>query len=324
MVNQTNGRLNPYTLRKRYSTTTERLGNNVKNFTIPVSFGNIAGKAWGKETGYPVLALHGWLDNCGTFDNLFPLLSDKLYIVAIDAPGHGMSSHKAPGSFYSDISMIIDFKKVIDFLGWQNFSIIAHSMGGSMALMFAGLFPEIIQKLAVVEIVKPSSRDLSFFPGETIKVIKNLLEIEKKLFQSPPVYTPEEAAKKLQESMFNEVTLESARIMSKRGTRPSDCGKGVVFSRDMRCKTMEEFSRRSHDYVRQFMSAVKCELLMIMAKNTNPIYTPFTIDVIDSFYDIYRKNTKKFILEHVDGNHFVHLNNPERIAPFINQFFSDV
>lgn len=309
-----------------YSTANSKcLGTSqVENITIPVTFGNIEAKAWGKKTSYPVLALHGWLDNCGTFDKLFPLLLDNLYIVAVDAPGHGMSSHKPPGGFYTDISMIMDFKRVADFLGWQKFSIIGHSLGGALALMFASIFSENILKLVILDIVKPSSRDVHLFPKETINAMKNHMEIEKKILRSPPVYTKESAAKRLQEGMFNEVSIEGADILNKRGTKPSECSKGVIFSRDMRCRTIEQFSRRSHDFVRQFMSAVQSELLMIMANSTHPNYATFTPEVIDSFYDIYRKNAKKFILQHVDGNHFVHLNNPERIAPIINGFFSDI
>lgn len=245
-----------------------------------------------------------------------------MYIVAVDAPGHGMSSHKPPGCFYSDISMMIDLKKITDFLGWQKFSIIGHSLGGATALLFASIFPDNVDRLVVLDIVKPSSRELNLFPGETTKGIKNHLENEKKMLKPAPVYSNESAAKRLQKGMFNEITIEGARILNIRGTRASECGKGVVFSRDIRCRTVEELSRRSHESMKQYMSGVKCDLLMIMASNTHPNYATATPEVTDIFFDIYRKNAKSFTLQYVDGNHFVHLNNPEKIAPAINDFLS--
>ena len=42
--------------------------------------------------------MHGYMDNAGTFDRLIPLLPDKFYVVAIDLPGHGFSSHVPYGS----------------------------------------------------------------------------------------------------------------------------------------------------------------------------------------------------------------------------------
>lgn len=50
-----------------------------------------------------IIALHGWQDNCGTFDELIPLITTKAVIVAVDFPGHGRSSHLPVGIPYSDL-----------------------------------------------------------------------------------------------------------------------------------------------------------------------------------------------------------------------------
>lgn len=44
----------------------------VSELSIPVPWGEIRGKAWGH--GHPVLCLHGWADNCGSFNTLIPFL----------------------------------------------------------------------------------------------------------------------------------------------------------------------------------------------------------------------------------------------------------
>ncbi|CAG7817538.1 unnamed protein product [Allacma fusca] len=64
---------------------------------IQVPWGHVSGKTWGDVNGIPVLGLHGWTDNAGTFDRLAPLLPKSLYFVAIDLPGHGRSSHHPEG-----------------------------------------------------------------------------------------------------------------------------------------------------------------------------------------------------------------------------------
>jgi pimeloyl-ACP methyl ester carboxylesterase len=55
---------------------------------------------WGPSDVQPIIALHGWQDNAGTFWNLSPLLSKDVSILSIDLPGHGQSSHFPQGQFY--------------------------------------------------------------------------------------------------------------------------------------------------------------------------------------------------------------------------------
>ena len=74
------------------------------NFTemkIPVPYGYIAAKVWGslKDHSIKCIAMHGYMDNAGTFDRLIPLLPDQFYVVAIDLPGHGFSSHVPYGEY---------------------------------------------------------------------------------------------------------------------------------------------------------------------------------------------------------------------------------
>ena len=70
----------------------------------PIQLSTRHGKVYGMEYGRPgdspVLALHGWQDNCATFSRLAPMLKD-LHIVAIDLPGHGKSPWKSKASSFN-------------------------------------------------------------------------------------------------------------------------------------------------------------------------------------------------------------------------------
>lgn len=291
-----------------------------KEIYIPVSYGHIAAKIWGEEHAEPVLALHGWQDNAGTFDKLIPLITSKLKIVAIDAPGHGLSSHKPPGTFYHYMEMVVDIRRVIKYLKWDKFSFLGHSMGGTLALMYSSIFPESVSNIILLDVIKPASRSTERLPDVTRAGIESLLNVEQKMRNSAPVYSFEEAHRRLLTGIFDEITPEVADILLKRGCIPSPCGKGVIFSRDIRIKGTEELQKYSHDDLKSFMKRIKCNMLIILGSGSI-IYKSRTPEVIDDFLNIYKENCHSFKIVKVEGNHFVHLNSPGLVAPHIDTFF---
>ncbi len=126
-----------------------------KDITIPLDFGTIAAKAWGDESGQPVLALHGWLDNASTFDLLIPILLEKnpnLYFVAMDFPGHGLSDHIPPNYSMNFMEYVGCVLAVLDKLQWtKDIILLAHSMGSSVAVLVAGIHSTRFRQLILLE-----------------------------------------------------------------------------------------------------------------------------------------------------------------------------
>ena len=51
---------------------------------ITLPHATLAARRWGDASLQPLLALHGWLDNAGSFDALAPLLAQRWQVVALD------------------------------------------------------------------------------------------------------------------------------------------------------------------------------------------------------------------------------------------------
>lgn len=69
-----------------------------------------------KPKGIPgknVLLLHGWQDNSNSYKALIPFLPQDWWLVAVDWPGHGLSSPRAPGSAYNINDWLVDVHQVI-------------------------------------------------------------------------------------------------------------------------------------------------------------------------------------------------------------------
>ena len=64
--------------------------------------------------------LHGFSDNCGSFDRLLPLFPQNQHMIAIDIPGHGFSSHLRPNDSYH----FEDLNYITTVAHWFNYSIL--------------------------------------------------------------------------------------------------------------------------------------------------------------------------------------------------------
>lgn len=107
-------------------------------------------KRWGPLNGTPTLAVHGWLDNANSFDVLAPALPE-LDLVAVDLAGHGHSDHRSMGAHYLNYYDVRDLLAIVEELGWSEFNLIGHSMGAEISTELAGLFPERVKRLVMID-----------------------------------------------------------------------------------------------------------------------------------------------------------------------------
>lgn len=295
-----------------------------REVSIPVPWGVIAGKEWGDPNGVPWLGLHGWMDNAGTFDPLAPMFPEGHRLVCIDYPGHGYSSHLPKGSLYHFLESGIYIQRIAKHFGWKKFSLIGHSMGGGMASLYAGTFPEQVQALIMLDLIIPMPRPHEVLVERTKDSIIQALAMEKKTEETPPKVYPtyESILERLMagNAAANEghpsVTVEAANIMLKRGVKPNPDGEGFVFTRDMRHmnKGLYGFPISS---LKQFASSISSPHLIIKAKE-GPLYSLSQEDV-DDMVALY-SNNPKFEYSVVEGKHHVHMCQPERVEPVITRF----
>ena len=112
--------------------------NAGRDQSLDVNGNHFALRTWGNEGGYPVLALHGWLDNAASFERIAPLLR-TCFVVAPDLAGHGRSEHRRADSGYYLWEHADDMNALVECLGWKRFSVLGHSMGTGVASILAAM-----------------------------------------------------------------------------------------------------------------------------------------------------------------------------------------
>jgi esterase len=100
--------------------------------------------------GKPLLIIHGFLgmsDNWKSFSSLYAAEGFQVHL--LDLRNHGKSFHS------NEFNYSIMSKDILEYCQLNNLttvSIIGHSMGGKVAMLFATTYPELVDKLIVADI----------------------------------------------------------------------------------------------------------------------------------------------------------------------------
>jgi len=100
--------------------------------------------------GKPFIIIHGFLgmsDNWKTLGLQFAQLGFQIHL--LDMRNHGKSFHS--DEFNYEI-MAEDVKAYINFHQLQHVTLLGHSMGGKIAMLFATIYPEYVEKLIIADI----------------------------------------------------------------------------------------------------------------------------------------------------------------------------
>jgi len=105
---------------------------------------------WGNPSAPPLLLVHGGKDHCRSWDWVAEKLSKDWHVIAPDLRGHG-DSDWAPDGNYQSFGFVYDIAQLIHQLKLDPVTIVAHSMGGMVCSRYAGLYPEKVQRLVLIE-----------------------------------------------------------------------------------------------------------------------------------------------------------------------------
>lgn len=100
------------------------------------------------EHGKPLVILHGLFGSGDNWQTHAKNWSTQFQVFIIDNRNHGHSPHEEEMNY--DL-MALDLKETLDKLNLASIYLLGHSMGGKMAMRFAQLFPETVEKLIVVD-----------------------------------------------------------------------------------------------------------------------------------------------------------------------------
>lgn len=282
---------------------------------LPVPWGHISAKSWGSPTNKKILAVHGLMDNAGTFDRVIALLPKDYYIVCIDLPGHGFSSHFGPGVPLNFFSYVITIHHVLSALKWDTCIYMGHSFGGHIGTMFSILYPKRLEKLILLD----SMLSIPMFNDELISHLRSTCDVSIKANtdNTSRTYTKEEVLHALAYKRFSTLNAEATEALFNRAV--TKVNERYKYNRDFRLSAqISPFL--DMDQLITCLKELSTPCLVIAASSTLEIYVnhlmPHIIDKVNQLYGF-------VTVVRVVGNHDVHNNNPEKVAPHICEFLNN-
>ena len=106
---------------------------------------------WGNAGAPPVVCVHGYTSSAEAFNAPARHFQDRFHLTVPDVRGHGESAWSPTGAYqYSD--QVSDLEGITNQLGLERFILIGTSMGGIIAMAYAGAHPERLSRLVINDI----------------------------------------------------------------------------------------------------------------------------------------------------------------------------
>jgi pimeloyl-ACP methyl ester carboxylesterase len=106
---------------------------------------------WGDAGALPVVCVHGYTGSAEAFNALARRFADRVRLIAMDVRGHGESAWSPAGAYqYADQAS--DLAGLVDQLGLGRFTLIGTSMGGIIAMTYAGARADRLAGLVINDI----------------------------------------------------------------------------------------------------------------------------------------------------------------------------
>ncbi len=222
---------------------------------------------WGNPGKPPLLLIHGGRDHCRSWDWVAEELRHDWHIIAPDLRGHGDSAWSPDGN-YESASFVYDLAQLVHQLDLSPVTIVAHSMGGNIALRYTGLYPENVRKLVAIEGLGPSPAMLAERDAKGI-VIRYRQWIEDKrqaAGRSPKRYPTLEAAYERMKTENTYLTDEQARHLTVQGiSRNEDGTWSWKFDNYLNIWSAFDMPR---DDLQAIWGAITCPVLMLYGANS--------------------------------------------------------
>ncbi|GAA6140079.1 alpha/beta hydrolase [Arenicella sp. 4NH20-0111] len=285
----------------------------MKNTTITVRGLRTHIQEWGDPSNPTIFMLHGWMDCGATYQYMAKYLEQDFHLVAPDLRGFGETEH-APGYWFPDY--LADLEVILDhYAPNESVQLVGHSMGGNIVTMYAGLRPERVGKVLILEALGLAPTEPSEAPEKYRRWMNEILSEE------PSKVYP--TAQMLRMSIYaGNPTLPSDKIddlVTMWGRPFGDYG-ALQLKADHKHRYANPV-RYNFDDVLEIWKQVQAKVGLVMADKSWMFRRFGKSGRIEQAKDVLRIADENYWVVN-EAAHMLHIEQPEQTADTVKAFFS--
>jgi len=119
---------------------------------------------WGNHGRHPVVLVHGSRLHAHVWNDYSRRAKDGYHVIAVDQRGHGDSGWGAPEAYHYE-ELYRDLRTVIEARGLKRYTLVGHSLGGMVSMLYAHRHHDELERLVLVDIaagLPPAPPDTDF------------------------------------------------------------------------------------------------------------------------------------------------------------------
>ncbi|QEL54416.1 alpha/beta fold hydrolase [Chromobacterium paludis] len=264
---------------------------------------------WGSEGAPLLVLLHGWMDSSATFQFMVEALAQEWHVVAPDWRGFGDSQWNEGSYYFPDY--LADLDDLLTQLSpAQPVRLLGHSMGAMIAGIYAGVRPERIARLALVEGFGLNATRPAEAPGRYGRWLRE----SRAEMAFEPMPSLDQVADKLR-ARNPLLSEERARWLALALTRPTE--QGLVYRADPRHKMVNPVLYRLEEAMACWQR-IRSPVLWVIGEH--PFDHPAVSGVMASL-DERRACFAQLSEVHIAGaGHMIQWEKPEALALALEEF----
>ena len=120
---------------------------------------------WGNQGRHPLVLVHGARLHAHVWNDYSRRVKDRYHVIAVDQRGHGDSGWGPEDSYHFE-ELYHDLRAVIAARGLKRYTLVGHSLGGMVSMLYAHRHYDELERLVLVDVAAglplvPPGTDLS-------------------------------------------------------------------------------------------------------------------------------------------------------------------